>query len=150
MLLTLLSAGLGFFTSLVPEIIRLFKDKADKAHELALLDKQLEFSKAASSQKIQEIKVQGEQSEIVSLIENQKPIGVPWVDALSASVRPVITYCFFIVFAIIKILSLYYLMDTQGLIAVDAFKIVWDEESQALFTAIIAFWFGSRAINKRK
>ena len=150
MLLTLLSAGLGFFTSIVPELIKLFRDKADKAHELALMDKQLEFSKAASSQKIQEIQVQGEQNEIVSLIENQKPVGVPWVDALSASVRPVITYCFFGVFAIVKVLALYYLMDTQGLISVDAFKIVWDEESQALFTAIIAFWFGSRAVNKRK
>lgn len=150
MLLTLLSAGLGFFTSIVPELIKLFRDKADKAHELALMDKQLEFSKAASSQKIQEIQVQGEQSEIVSLIENQKPVGVPWVDALSASVRPVITYCFFGVFATVKVLALYYLMDTQGLVAVDAFKIVWDEESQALFTAIIAFWFGSRAVNKRK
>ncbi len=150
MLLTILSAGLGFFTSIVPELIKLFRDKADKAHELALMDKQLEFSKVSSAQKLKEIEVTGQQAETVALIENQKPVGVAWVDALSSSVRPVITYCFFLLFAVTKIVALNYLLDSQGLIAHDAFKLIWDEESQALFSAIVAFWFGHRALNNRK
>ncbi len=150
MLLTILSAGLGFFTSIVPELIKLFRDKADKAHELALMDKQLEFSKVSSAQKLKEIEVTGQQAETVALIENQKPVGVAWVDALSSSVRPVITYCFFLLFAVTKIVALNYLLDSQGLIAHDAFKLIWDEESQALFSAIVAFWFGHRALNNKR
>ena len=32
----------------------------------------------------------------------------------------------------------------------EAMKSTWDEETQAIFAAIISFWFGSRAIQKSR
>nr|VFK48440.1 MAG: hypothetical protein BECKTC1821D_GA0114238_106110 [Candidatus Kentron sp. TC] len=76
-----------------------------------------------------------------------QPSGVKRVEALRASVRPIITYAFFILFATVKTAALFKLLDqgvdlTSGLIA------VWDVETQALFAAVMSFWFGQRALAK--
>ena len=72
------------------------------------------------------------------------------VEGLQASVRPVITYAFFAVFAVIKIATLTSLIGGQGVQLVDALRLVWDEETQALFAAVMSFWFGSRQIAKMR
>ena len=69
------------------------------------------------------------------------------------SVRPVITYLFFGLFAAVKGTSIFVLLGDQELTAVSlnaALVKVWDPETQAMFAAIISFWFGSRAIEKGK
>ncbi|WP_244427054.1 hypothetical protein [Bartonella rattaustraliani] len=72
-----------------------------------------------------------------------------WVEALGASVRPIITYAFFILFATVKTVVLLRIMNegydfTTGLIT------VWDGETQALFAAVMSFWFGQRALAKMR
>ena len=32
----------------------------------------------------------------------------------------------------------------------DAINLLWDEETKAIFGAIISFWFGSRAVEKAR
>ena len=32
----------------------------------------------------------------------------------------------------------------------EAIKLLWDDETKAIFAAIISFWFGSRAIEKAR
>ena len=66
---------------------------------------------------------------------------------LSASVRPVITYLFFGVFLAVKAVILLKAMEAGGDWK-DAVPLMFDTETQALFSAIIAFWFGQRSVNK--
>ena len=68
---------------------------------------------------------------------------------LQKSVRPVITYAFFGLFATIEITLL---MDAveKGVEFSDAVKLLWDDETKAIFAAIISFWFGSRAVEKSR
>ena len=39
---------------------------------------------------------------------------------------------------------------TDGMDLTAGMLAVWDEETQAIFSAIIAFWFGNRAMSKAR
>ena len=68
---------------------------------------------------------------------------------LKKGVRPIITYCFFGFFLFYKIvLVMEAIKAGQDLSSIS--DVIWDEQSQAIFAAIISFWFGSRAIEKIK
>ncbi len=71
-----------------------------------------------------------------------------WVDALRASVRPIITYAFFLLFASVKGSALYVLIVVEGILLAEALPRIWDPETQALFAAAMSFWFGQRALSK--
>jgi hypothetical protein len=71
-----------------------------------------------------------------------------FVGGLRKSVRPVITYLFFALFATVKVTSLLQALESQDFYA--AIALVWDEETQIIFAAIMGFWFGSRALDKKR
>ncbi|MEW8420137.1 MAG: hypothetical protein AB2669_08300 [Candidatus Thiodiazotropha endolucinida] len=149
-MLTLLGSLLGFLSSAFPDVLKLWRDRADRKHELAILDRQMEAQRQGHSQRLAEIEVQADIIESKALYAHaSQPSGVLWVEALRASVRPVITYAFFILFATVKIAALLQLLEqevgfTDGLIA------IWDAETQALFAAVMSFWFGQRALQKAR
>ena len=37
----------------------------------------------------------------------------------------------------------------SGMSVAESLNVLWDEDTKAIFAAIISFWFGSRAIDKR-
>ena len=102
-MLTLLGALLGFFSSSFPEVLKFFNQKRDRAHELAVMDKQIELSKSGQTSRLEEVRLQAESAEQVALYQHSNPVHVKWVDALAASVRPVITYAFFGLYGVIKV-----------------------------------------------
>ena len=71
-----------------------------------------------------------------------------WVDSLRASVRLLITYAFFILFTSVKGSGLYLLIAVEGLFIAEALPRIWDPETQALFAAVMSFWFGNRTLSK--
>ena len=73
-----------------------------------------------------------------------------WVDALAGTVRPVITYAFFALFAAVKGSALYVLIAVEGMLLAQALPQIWDPETQALFAAVMSFWFGQRALAKAR
>ena len=75
--------------------------------------------------------------------------GTGFIAGLQKSVRPVITYCFFGLFAVIEVTLLMEAME-KGENFSDAINILWDDDTKAIFAAIISFWFGSRAIDKTR
>lgn len=145
---TLFASLLGFVASLFPELIKLWREGKDRQHELAILDRQMEQQRQGHTQRLEEIRVAGDiaESQAVYSFAN-RPTDVKWVEALQASVRPVITYAFFVVFAAFKIAALRALA-VDGLELAEALQAIWDSETQALFAAVMGFWFGSRQIQK--
>lgn len=150
-MLTLLGSLIGFLGSAFPEFLKLWREGKDREHELAILDRQMEMQKLGHTQRLEEIQIQADVVESQALYSYaNRPTGIAWIEALQASVRPVITYAFFTVFAVIKIAMLTSLVGGDGAQLLDALRIVWDEETQALFAAVMAFWFGSRQIQKMR
>jgi hypothetical protein len=148
-MLTLLGSLLGFLGSAFPQILKLFQEAHDRRHELAILDKQMEQQRQGHSQRLEEIRIEGEIKQSLALYQHDsQPGGYKWVEALRASVRPVLTYAFFLLFAAVKIAGLYTMVGFDGMSLAVALPLIWDAETQALFAAIMTFWFGQRAMGK--
>lgn len=109
----------------------------------------MEQMKLGHNQRLEEISVEADIAESQALYKHDgKPSGVKWVDGLRVSVRPVITYAFFTLFTVVKVSALYVLVSEEGLTVVQAMPQIWAPETQALFAAVMSFWFGQRALNK--
>ncbi len=146
-MITLLASIAGFITSIIPEIIKFFKDKHDKKHELDILDRQMQFSKNAQHNNIEEIKITKDMMEHISLYSTYNT-GISWVDGLNGSVRPVLAYSFFMIYVMIKIMQ-YRFLDSHGILE-QHLDIIWDVDDQAVFAGIISFYFGQRGFIKGK
>ena len=148
-MLSLLGSVLGFGTSFLPKVIDFFQDKSDKKHELAVMEVQIRQQKELADQKLEAINVNADIREIESLHKSMQPTGVKFIDGLRGSVRPVITYAFFGLFVFVEV-SAYLALTAQGISALDAADATFDQDTRALFAAVISFWFGGRAINRMR
>ena len=144
-MLSLVGSLLGFGTSFLPKVMDYFQDRSDKKHELQVMEVQIRQQKELASQKLEAVNVEADIREIESLHKSMQPTGVAWVDGLRGSVRPVITYAFFGLFIFVEV-SAYLSLTAAGVSGLDAVNAVWDEDTKALFAAVISFWFGGRAI----
>lgn len=136
-MITLLGAILGFFGSAFPELLKLLQDKRDKAHELAILELQMRQAEQGHLNRLEEIGANADIAEAKAIYRTYN-VGIKWVDALNGTVRPVLAYAFFLLYAWVKIAYLQSDMGWQ----------VWTEEDGAIFAGIISFYFGSRAVGK--
>ncbi len=150
MMITLLATLAGFISSAFPDVLKLVRDRADRKHELAILDRQLEAQREGHTQRLEEIQIQADMTESKALYQHASlPSHVKWVEALRASVRPIITYAFFALFVFVKVMTLITLMQ-QGFTVINSVLTIWDDETQALFAAVMAFWFGQRSVTKSR
>ena len=144
-MLSLMGSLLGFGTSFLPKVMEFFQDKQDKKHELAVMEVQIRQQKEVASQKLEAINVEADIREIEALQKSIQPSGVKWIDGLRGSVRPVITYSFFLLFVFVEV-SAYLSLTASGVSGLAAAGAIWDEDTKALFAAVVNFWFGGRAI----
>lgn len=156
-MLSLLGTLLGFGTSVIPTIFDFFKEKSKRAADLEELKLRAELQAKGIDLNIKQIKAQVEVEEAKAVTAQQTGLyahdatlkGGSFIDAMRASVRPVITYVFFILFCVIKVSALIVYMNS-GSAFVDAIPKLWDEETAALFASVVAFWFGNRVFDKNK
>ena len=148
-MLSLLGSLLGFGTSFLPSVLSFFQDKADKKHELAVMEVQIRQQKELATQKLEMVNVEADIREIEAIQKSVQNTGVRWIDGLRGSVRPVITYAFFALFGFVEV-SAYLALTASGVSSLNAVELTFDEQTQALFAAVISFWFGGRAINRSR
>ncbi|WP_375318953.1 hypothetical protein [Candidatus Tisiphia endosymbiont of Oplodontha viridula] len=143
-MIAILSAFIGFCSSFIPEILHFLKDKKDKEHELKLIDMQLKALKTGHSARLEEIQIKADNDEnkylyhyagIQTANNNNN-----WVDFLATSVRPMITYIFFLLYVALKI-AIFIKFGAS----IDT---IWSGEDQGIFCAVIGFWFGHRAFGR--
>jgi len=151
MLSGLLGSLLGFSGSVVPAITDHFKTKASNKFELQKMEKMAELRAAGFDHEMKMFDTQAADNEHSRLIDHDISInkGSGFISSLQKSVRPVITYCFFGLFAAIEVNLLMEALD-QGQSIQESLNILWDDDTKAIFAAIISFWFGSRALDKSR
>ena len=145
-MLSLIGSLLGFGTSFLPKVLSFFEEKRDQAHELKLMDKQLEQQIKLGEQKLQFINVDADIREPEALQKNQAQITMKsstWVVNLSATVRPVMTYLLFIEFMVLTFMLAFNWIDLQ------MYDRIWSNEIQAVWAAVVSFWFGQRSFNRK-
>jgi hypothetical protein len=144
-MITLFASVAGFISSIVPEIIKYFKDINDKKHELDIFDKQIEYNKISASRTLEEIHITRDILEQASLYTTFKA-DIKWVDMLNGSVRPVLAYSFFLMYMGIKYLQ--YKAITKSAHVVEYLDIIWNVDDQAIFAGIISFYYGQRTFRR--
>ena len=146
-MITLLGSLLGFISSTFPSIVKLWQDAADKKQELAILQLQIQQQAAGAQQQLQEINAQADIAESAEIYKTYTT-GIAWVDALNGTVRPVIAYAFFILYALVKLLSYAAVANSNAVPFVVLHDTLWTEDDGAIFAGIISFYFGHRAMSK--
>ena len=157
MIETLLGGLLGGAFRLAPEILKWVDRKGERGHELAMQDKALEFEKIRGAQRMAEIGASADAAWNTGAIEalrdavrtQGEKTGVWWADALSSSVRPIITYW---------LMALYCAAKTVAFIAAlnagagwgAAVLAAWSEADQALWAGVLNFWFLGRVFDRRR
>jgi hypothetical protein len=161
-MLTLVSTLLGFASGGLPKVLDFVQDRGDKKHELAMMAMQRERELALAKEgfiaqaKVEEIKteqiaMQTQTQERLGMYKHDMKIGEgasTWVVNLRASVRPVVTYIFVGLLVVVDIAGIWYAYST-GVAFAEAMDMVFNDDEMAILAAIIAFWFGSQAFNKK-
>lgn len=154
-LLSLFGGGLGGLLRFVPEIFKQFTEKGDRDHEYRMTQLQLQIDQARATRQIDLAHVQGdmavqagEMNAYIEAIKGQSaPTGVPWIDALNASVRPVITYWWMSLFTVYKVATIVaaiYAWTTLD----DFLAKLWSAQDAGILSMILGFWFVDRAFRK--
>lgn len=146
-MLSILGALIGFFTSAVPQIVNIWKQKMDYQQELKLLEMQMKFAEMGHQQKLEEVAIQSDVN-MNSQIYQTWYSGIKWIDGLNSLIRPVITICFFSFWIYIKCAQYDYGIQAFNGDALQFLLFLWGAEDQAMFAGIIAFYFGNRTFDK--
>ena len=150
-MISLLGTLMGFGTSIVPEILGYFKQKQANEQQLKMLEAKAKYADQISKLKIEELDAEAEIAETKGLYEHDRRIDAGgFINGLRGSVRPVITYMFFLMFASVKGTMIYAMISNQNIDWTMAVDTAWDDETAAIFSAIVAFWFGNRAMSKAR
>ncbi|APZ43120.1 hypothetical protein [Acidihalobacter ferrooxydans] len=155
MIETLLGGLMGGLFRLAPEILKWVDRNGERAHELAMQDKALEFEKLRGAQRMGEINASADAAWSTGAIEALKeavvgqgrPSGVPWIDGLSSSVRPVITYWFMGLYCAAKTAAFAAAINAGtdwGTVVLHA----WTEDDMALWAGVLNFWFLGRVFDR--
>ena len=102
-MISLIGTLIGFGTSIVPEVLGYFKQKQANEQELRMLEAKAKYASQLSELRIKELDAEAEIQETKSIYEHDRTIDSgPIINSLRGSVRPVITYLFFLMFAAVK------------------------------------------------
>lgn len=155
MIETLLGGLLGGLFRLAPEGLKWLDRKGERAHELAMQDKALEFEKVRGAGRMAEIGAASDAAWNSGAIEALRDAvrgqgersGVKWIDAMSSSVRPVITYWFMALYCAAKTAAFVGAIDA-GAQWIPAIQAAWTEADQALWAGVLNFWFLGRVFER--
>jgi hypothetical protein len=155
MIETLLGGLLGGAFRLTPEILKWLDRNGERSHELAMQDKALEFEKLRGAQKMNEIGATADAAWNTGAIEalrdairtQGEKTGIPRIDALASSVRPVITYWFMLLYCAAKIAAFAAAVNGGAGCGIALLQ-AWTEADQALWSGILNFWFLGRVFDK--
>ena len=149
----LLGSIFGGIFRLAPEVLKFLDKKNERGHELNMFQLQTDLEKMRGEFRVEEKYVDYSIQQLDSIkeafkeqAETAKAAG--WfVAAISALVRPGITWCLFFMYATVKAAALVMAFQT-GANWTEVVTQVWDEDDFGIFTMVLTFFFVSRPLEK--
>jgi hypothetical protein len=143
---TLIGGITGIVGAIAPTVIETWEKRESRSHDLAMRKLEVELAEKGHEFTVQEKNLDADIAEINKLYDHDMSLkGGVFIDAIRASVRPIITYVFFTTYLFIK-LSMLYQAKAAGVPITEAIPALWSGDDQAIFAAVISFWFGHRAM----
>ena len=157
-MLDILSGGLlgsifGGLFRLAPEVLKWLDKKNERAHELSMFTLQTDLEKLRGQFKMEEKYVDYSVNQLDAIKEAFKEQATTakeagwFVAAVSALVRPGITWALFFMYATVKAAALVMAFQTGGHWTEVVTK-VWDADDFAMLNMCLTFWFVGRSIEK--
>ena len=149
----LLGSIFGGLFRLAPEVLKFMDKKNERQHELSMFQLQTDLEKMRGEFKMEEKYVDYSIQQMDTIkeafkeqAETAKAAG--WfVAAISALVRPGITWALFFMYAAVKAAALVTAFKT-GADWTEVISKCWDEDDFGVFTMCITFWFVGRSVEK--
>lgn len=152
MIETLLGSLFGGVFRIAPEILKWLDKKGEREHELKMVQAEMEFAKIRGEIAMREADARMTVSELDAMREALKEQGETaraagkFIAALSASVRPIVTYVFVGLYVIVK-LCLYLLAVQQGGEWKEVLISMWTKDDMAILMLILTFHFVGRTFH---
>jgi hypothetical protein len=154
----LLSGGLlgsvfGGLFRLAPEILKFLDKKNERSHELNMFQLQTDLEKMRGQFRMEEKYVEHSVAQLDTIKEafreqSETAKNAGWfVSAISALVRPGITWALFFMYAAVKVAAIYMAFLTNAP-WYEVIQQTWDADDFGIFTMCISFWFVGRSIEK--
>lgn len=153
MLETLLGGVFGGLLRLAPEAFKMFDRANERKHELAMLNAEMEFAKIRGEIAMRQTEAQMTVAELDAMSEALKEQGQTaraagkFVAAISALVRPLVTYWFVILYSVVKVLGMALAVQAGG-----EWKEVivnsWTQDDMTLLMLLLTFWFTGRIFER--
>ena len=155
MIETLLGSLLGGVFRIVPEVMKLWDAKNEREHELKMLGKEMEFAqiKGEIAMREQETVLMGKELDAMSVAlkeQGETARASGWfVAAISAAVRPLVTYWFVTLYSIVKLASILMAIDA-GAEWKEVLVNSWTQDDMAMLMMVLTFWFVGRVWDRTK
>lgn len=155
MLETLIGGVFGGALRLAPELFKLIDRKYEREHELAMLGQEIEFAKVRGEIAMRQTEAQMTMAEVDAIgkafAEQSKTsqAGGKLVAAISALVRPTVTYAFLSLYAAVKVASYLLAMEQSGNWK-EVLVAMWGVDDLAVFNMILSFWFVGRVYERTR
>lgn len=149
----LLGSVFGGLFRLAPEVLKFFDKKNERQHELSMFQLQTDLEKVKGQFKMEEKYADYSVEQLKAMQEAFKEQGTTaaasykWVSAVSALVRPGITWALFGIYAAVKLAALAMAMTGDAMWHEIVIK-AWGAEDFAMLNMCLTFWFIGRSIEK--
>ena len=153
MIETIFGGVLGGLLRLAPEVLKFFSHKKDLDHEYRMMQAEMEIAKFRVELGFRQVEAQVEVEQLSAIAQAAKEQGQTaraagkFVAAISALVRPLVTYWFVVLYSTVKLLGMALAIDQGG----DWKEVIisaWSKDDMAILFMILGFWFVSRTIEK--
>lgn len=145
----------GGLLRLAPELLKFLDRKGERAHELAMLGAETEIVKARGEIAMRQAESMLDVATLDAMgkaLEGQAAMaraGGKAISAISALVRPLVTYWFVALYSIHKI-ALLSMAAAAGQSWQEVFTTSWGEQDWGIFSMILVFWFVGRVHERDK
>lgn len=152
---TLLGGVFGGVLRLAPEIFKIFDKKNERAHELRMVQAEMEFAKIRGEIAMRQVEAAMTMAEVDAIGEAFKEQSQTaknagrFVSAISALVRPTVTYAFLGLYAAVKIAAFMIAIEQNGNWK-EVLITMWGSDDLAVFNMVISFWFVGRVYERSK
>jgi hypothetical protein len=155
MIETLLGSMLGGVFRIAPEFLKWLDRKNERDHEARMLGMEMEFAKIKGEIAMREAEAKMTVAELDAMTEALKEQGQTaraagtFVAAISALVRPMVTYWFVVLYSVVKIVSMQMAIAAGG----DWREVIvksWSQDDMAMLMLGLPFWFVGRVWERQK
>jgi hypothetical protein len=154
-LLTVASGGLGGLLRLAPEVLKGFDRKNERQHELAMMEVEIRIAEKRMEhemRKVDAVMTMAEMDAISAAVKEQGQTARAagkFVSAVSALVRPIVTYWFVLMYSAVKVVGMVMAVQAGG----DWKEVLiesWTADDMAMLVMVLSFWFVGRVYDRQR